>query len=56
MVENFTLIARERQHPIGMTRRIASPSVLRRLFRLLIGASPRVKVIVLKILENLVKL
>jgi hypothetical protein len=56
MVETFTLIAQERQHPLSMTRKVASPGMIQKLLRLLIGASPKVKVIVLKIFQNLVNL
>ena len=39
-----------------MVQKVASPSQIENLLRLLIGGSPKVKVIVLKIIQNLVAL
>jgi hypothetical protein len=56
MVEVFSLVAMQRQHPLSMVQRVASPSAIEHLLRLLIGGSPKVKVIILKIFQNLVSL
>ena len=54
MVEIFSCIAREAANPLSMVQKVASPSHIRKLLSLLLLASPKVKIIVLKILENLV--
>jgi hypothetical protein len=56
MVEIFSLMAQQRQHPLSMVQKVASPAQIENLLRLLVGGSPRVKVIVLKIIQNLVAL
>lgn len=56
LVELFSSISRESQHPLVMIRKVASPAHISKLLKLLIYASPNVKLIVLKIIENLVRI
>jgi hypothetical protein len=56
LVEIFTSIANTSSHPLSMVQRIANPYHLSSLLHLLILASPTVKICVLKIIQNIIKL
>jgi len=54
MVELFTSIALSSSHPLSMVQRVANPYSLSSLLNLLLAATPEHKVIVLKIIQNLI--
>jgi hypothetical protein len=56
LVEIFTSIATASPYPLSMVQRVANPFQLETLLNLLILSSPRIKVIVLKIIQNLIKI
>lgn len=56
LVEIFTSIATVSQYPLSMVQKVANPYQLETLLNLLIMSSPRLKIIVLKIIQNLIKI
>jgi hypothetical protein len=56
LVEIFTSIATVSQYPLSMVQKVANPYQLETLLNLLILSSPRLKIIVLKIIQNLIKI
>ncbi len=56
LVEIFTSIATTSPYPLSMVQRVANPVQLETLLNLLILSSPRIKIIVLKIIQNLIKI
>lgn len=55
MVELFANVAAVSSHPKGMIKRIANPTQLGDLLKLLLIASPAVKIIVMRILQHLIR-
>jgi hypothetical protein len=53
-LETFTAVALTSDHPLALMQKIANPLALSQLVTLLMGASPRVKCIVIKIMDNLI--
>ena len=56
LVEIFTSIATSSPYPLSMVQRVASPKQMEVLLNLLLLASPRIKLVVLKIIQNLIKI
>jgi len=56
LVEFFSSVAVDNSDALSMIQRIANPQQLQTLLRLLISGTPKVKVVVLKVLQNLIKL
>lgn len=56
LVEIFTSIATTSPYPLSMVQRVANPFQLETLLNLLILSSPRIKIVVLKIIQNLIKI
>jgi len=56
LVEIFTSMATVSPYPLSMVQRVANPYQLETLINLLLFASPRIKLQVLKIVQNLIKI
>ena len=56
LVEIFTSIATTSPYPLSMVQRVANPYQLETLLNLLILSSPRIKIVVLKVIQNLIKI
>ena len=56
LVEMFTSIATVSPYPLSMVQKVANPHQLETLLNVLILSSPRIKIIVLKIIQNLIKI
>jgi len=56
LVEMFTSIATVSPYPLSMVQKVANPYQLETLLNVLILSSPRIKIIVLKIIQNLIKI
>lgn len=56
LVEMFTSIATVSPYPLSMVQKVANPQQLETLLNVLILSSPRIKIIVLKIIQNLIKI
>jgi hypothetical protein len=56
LVEMFTSIATVSTYPLSMVQKVANPYQLETLLNVLILSSPRIKIIVLKIIQNLIKI
>jgi hypothetical protein len=56
LVEIFTSIATTSPYPLSMVQRVANPEQLKTLLNLLLLSSPRIKIVVLKIIQNLIKI
>ena len=56
LVEIFTSIATVSPYPLSMVQRVANPYQLETLLNLLILSSPRIKIVVLKVIQNLIKI
>ncbi|CDW73494.1 UNKNOWN [Stylonychia lemnae] len=56
LVEIFTSIATISPYPLSMVQRVANPYQLETLLNLLILSSPRIKIVVLKVIQNLIKI
>jgi hypothetical protein len=52
----FTSIATVSPYPLSMVQKVANPYQLETLLNVLILSSPRIKIIVLKIIQNLIKI
>jgi hypothetical protein len=52
----FTSIATVSTYPLSMVQKVANPYQLETLLNVLILSSPRIKIIVLKIIQNLIKI
>jgi hypothetical protein len=52
----FTSVASLSHYPLSMVQRVASPQHIEILLNLLVLSSPRVKLVVLKIIQNLLKI
>lgn len=56
LVEIFSNIANKAPNALAMVQKVATPSHVCKLLSLLLGASPTVKAIVLRVIENLVRI
>ena len=56
LVEIFTSISTVSPYPLSMIQKVANPYQLETLLNLLILSSPRIKIVVLKVIQNLIKI
>jgi len=56
LVEIFTSIATVSPYPLSMVQRVANPHQLETLFNIMIHASPRLKMVAVKVVHNLLKI
>lgn len=54
LVEIFTSAAKCSSHPLSMVQRIANPYHISTLFHALLTTSPAIKILILKILQNII--
>jgi len=56
LVELFTSIATASSHPLSMVQRVANPYSLSSLFNLLLMVSSENKILILKVIHNLIEI